>query len=251
MFKSVLAPLLLGATFLGVPSSPTAAAPGATAEQPVKPDHLELSVKEYSNKNLPFAEVIDVSGRNPLVTRVIYDKGYRGRLCFISCNFYDGYTSKWTDYLLSLQPYQTTCFAAAGGCNTTTYPKPDSKIKLIIGKQSFELSMVDTATYSYYLPLDARKALVADGDERVVIQTGWEVLRDYEIGKKTRARLAQVLSLGSDVSIDQFGFAPQEALDAKKSSVEDRLKEIEALFSKEIISKDEYEAMRKKALGLQ
>lgn len=227
------------------------AAPAAMTGQPDEPDHLELSVKEYSNKNLPFGEVIDVSGRNPLITKVVYDKGYRGRLCFISCNFYDGYTSKWTDYLVSLQPYQTTCLAAAGGCNTTTYPSPDGNIKLVIGKQVFELSMVDPATYSYYLPLEARKALAMGEAERVVIQTRWEVLTDYEIGKKTKAALTKVLDLERDVSIDQFGFAPQEGLDAQKPTTEERLREIESLLSKGLISKDEYEAMRKKALGLQ
>lgn len=251
MLKQLLASILLGASVLGMPSSPAVAASPATDGQPAEIDHLELSVKEYSNKNLPLGEVIDVSGRNPLVTKVVYDKGYRGRLCFISCNFYDGYTSKWTDYLLSLQPYQTTCFAAAGGCNTTTYPRPDSKIKLIIGKQLFELSMVDSVTYSYYLPLEARKALAVGGNERVAIQTSWEALKDYEIGKKTKAALAHVLNLGNDVSVDQLGFTPREEPDNKKSSVEDRLKEIGDLFSKGLISKDEYEAMRKKALDIQ
>ena len=234
-----------------MPSSRVAAAPEAEAKQLAELDHIDLSVKEYSNKELPFGVLIDVSGRNPVTTKIVYDKGYRGRLCFISCHFYDGYTSKWTDYLLSLQPYQTTCFAAAGGCNTTSYPKPDRTIQLIVGEKSYDISMADSNTYSYYLPLEARKALASAGNSRVVIKTSWDILKEYEIGGKTRTLLASVLNTDSDVAIDKFGFEPPQDSAEVTPSIEDRLKEIEALFSKGMVSKDEYEAMRKKVLGLE
>ena len=215
-------------------------------------NHHELNIKEYSNKKLPLGEVIRAPGASPLVTKVLYDKGYRGRYCMFSCQFYDGYTSKWTDYFVSIQPYESTCFALAGGCNVSTYPAPDEEIELKIDEKSYQLTMSDADTYSYYLPLEARRVLAASGDSSVSIHTTWDRLRVYELGDKTRNLLNVVLNQKNELEtkMDMKTSSPESKTDARLS-LESQIQEINALLRKGMISKDEYDSMRRNILGLE
>ena len=214
-------------------------------------NHHELNIKQYSNKKLPLQEVIRAPGANPLVTKVLYDKGYRGRYCMFSCQFYDGYTSKWTDYHVSIQPYESTCFALAGGCNVSTYPEPDNEIKLKIDEKSYQLTMSDPDTYSYYLPLEVRRVLAANSDSLVSIHTSWDRLREYELGNKTRSLLNIVLNqeIELESEIDIKPSSSESKTDAMPS-LESQIKEVNVLLQKGMISKDEYDSMRRNILGL-
>lgn len=224
--------------------------PIARAESEVQINHLELNLKEYSNKKLPLGKAISVAGEDPLVTKVLYDQGYKGRICFISCHFYDGYTSKWTDFFVSLQPYESTCMAIAGGCNTTAYPKPDDEIKLVVGDDSFKVRMVDTETYSYYLPLDARQSIASNNRQNISINTSWAPMKVYEIGGKTKALLASLLNLDKELSFDDSEPKSAQEVEVKEPSLEEKIEEINNLLLKGLISKDEYKAMRERVLGL-
>lgn len=221
----------------------------AIAEEDV--NHHELNIKQYSNKKLPLGEVIRAPGASPLVTKVLYDKGYRGRYCMFSCQFYDGYTSKWTDYYVSIQPYESTCFALAGGCNVSTYPAPDEEIELKIDEKVFRLTMSDPGTYSYYLPLEVRKALAAISDSSVSIHTSWDRLRVYELGDETKNLLAAVLNQDNEleIEIDVEPSSPESKTDVKPS-LESQIQEINVLLRKGMISRDEYDSMRRNILGL-
>lgn len=214
-------------------------------------NHHELNIKQYSNKKLPLREVIIAPGASPLVTKVLYDKGYRGRYCMFSCQFYDGYTSKWTDYYVSIQPYQSTCFALAGGCNVSTYPAPDEEIELKIDEKVYQLKMSNPDTYSYYLPLEVRRILAASSDSSVAIHTSWDRLRVYELGDKTKNLLGSVLNQDNEleIEIDVKPSSPESKTDAKPS-LESQIQEINALLRKGMISRDEYDSMRRNILGL-
>ena len=240
------------AALLVLPVHPVSARKPVGDRQKVELNHYELNLKERSNKDLPLGKILAVNAPDPYVTKVLYDKGYRGRLCAFSCHFYEGYVSKWTDYTLSLQPYETTCFALAGGCNTTTYPKPDDVVDLVVGGNSYQLRMFDADTYSYYLPLEARKAIALSGNSGVVINTGWDIMRSYEIGGKTSALLASVVNLSDDIDLGQKSLEANQVDEdsPREPTLEDKIEEINGLLLKGLISKDEYEAMRKKVLGL-
>ena len=176
-------------------------------------NYLDLNIRDYKAKALPFSKVL--SGGQGGIEKVLFDQAYRGRLCFISCHFYDGYTSKWSSYYLELQPYESTCFALAGGCNTITFPKPDSRIKISVGSQEFYVVMTDESRYRYYLPLALRQAT-------------WDKYRNYRVGDDSRKLLVAVLNRNDEIE-------PPRMVDSAIQSVEERLNELMKLREKGLI----------------
>jgi hypothetical protein len=204
-------------------------------------NYAELNIKEFKAKSLPFSEVI--ADPNDASSKVVFDQGYKGRLCFTSCNFYEGYTSKWSSYFLDLQPYESTCFSLAGGCNSITFPIPDEELEVRVGSNSFKVKMSDPTRNSYYLPLELRRAIANSGDESIVINTSWDKLREYKIGQKTRVLLPIVLDQSKEL---QSKIENQQPV----TSIEARLVELAELRKKGLIKSQEYEEMRRKILGL-
>ena len=204
-------------------------------------NYLDLNIRDYKAKALPFSKVLSTGQGG--IEKVLFDQAYRGRLCFISCHFYDGYTSKWSSYYLELQPYESTCFALAGGCNTITFPKPDSRIKISVGSQEFDVVMTDESRYRYYLPLALRQAMVASDGIPVTIKTTWDKYRNYRVGDESRKLLVAVLNRNDEIE-------PPRMVDSAIQSVEERLNELMKLREKGLIDEQEYNRLRQKALGL-
>lgn len=204
-------------------------------------DYVNLNIREYRAKNLPFSEVLSTDKGSG--EKVLFDQGYRGRICLISCHFYDGITSKWGGHYLDLQPYESTCSAIAGGCNTITFPRPDSKIKVTVGDQEFEITMIDETRYRYYLPLALRRIISSNQTAPVTIKTSWDKFRDYKLGNKSRSLLGAVLDAKSEIDIA----APSAT---KAPNIEARLEELKQLKKKGLIDENEYVQLRKKILEL-
>jgi hypothetical protein len=217
-----------------------AANPSVTSGEVV--DYFDLNIRDYKAKALPFSKVL-ASGAAGGNDKVLFDQTYRGRLCFISCHFYDGYTSRWSGYYLDLQPYESTCFALAGGCNTITFPRPDSRMKISVGSQEYELLMVDESRYRYYLPLATRQAISSSETAAVTIKTTWDKYREYRVGDKSRRLLGAVLNRNDEIATPDSGVPA--AL-----SIEERLNELKRLRGKGLIDESEYNRLRQKALGL-
>lgn len=204
-------------------------------------NYSELNIREHKAKSLPLSQVLTINKVKP--ERIVFDQGYRGRICLFSCHFYDGYTSRWSSYSLDLQPYESTCSALAGGCTTTTFPRPDSEIIVLVGGKEYKASMTDEQKYRYYLPLALRQAIVQNESFPITIRTKWDKYRDYKIGNKTRPLLTQVLDSATEVEVEA-------STSARESSTEERINELNKLREKGLISEDEYRKMRQKALGL-
>ena len=205
-------------------------------------DYVDLNIRDFKAKKLPFSRVLPSTAE--IGQKVLFDQAYRGRLCFISCHFYDGYTSKWSQYYLDLQPYESTCFALAGGCNTITFPRPDPRIRVGVGGQEFEVSMIDESRYRYYLPLALRQAIAASETTPVIIKTTWDKYRDYRVGDKSRRLLGAVLNRNEEIEV------PRSSGPSAVTSIEEKLNELKVLRDKGLIDEGEYNRLRQKTLGL-
>ena len=58
--------------------------------------NTDVNIKGIDPKNLLFNTPISTT--NSPLTTVLYDRAVEGDMCFISCNFYNGVTSKWSDF---------------------------------------------------------------------------------------------------------------------------------------------------------
>ena len=98
-----------------------------------------MNIKGIDPKNLLFDTPISTS-KSPLTT-VLYDRAVEGDMCFLSCNFYNGVTSKWSNFFVDLQPFENFCMSLTG-C-ASQYPTPSEEILLKIGSSSYSLKISD------------------------------------------------------------------------------------------------------------
>jgi hypothetical protein len=212
----------------------------STEAKDVRPTTAEssplYSIKSANSKSLPYGKILIFPG--PPETRVLYDRGYKGRLCVTSCHFYDGILSKWSNFFLQLQPYESTCFALAGGCNTTHYPEAPKEIIISVQARDFVVRMTDESRNEYYLPLEIRKEITKNPATDVVVKTKWEKFPAYKIGRKSVLMLAKVLDSKSEIAVSQ-----QDNETGQKTKSE-RLTELKEALDKDLINKDEYNRAR-------
>lgn len=204
-------------------------------------DYAELSVKNLRPaKGFPFDVVLEQSSSK--IDRVLFNREYKGRLCFFSCHFYDGVISKWTNFFVEIQPYENTCFSLAGGCNSTAFADPGKSLNVMIGKDTFSMQMSDPSKNQYYLPLALRKALLVDGGNNVLIETNFPKYPIYRLGEKTRAKLREVLDTSQELVVEpaEGGFRQSKA---------EKLTELEALYESGKISEEEYRQARSKIIS--
>ena len=67
----------------------------------------DISIKGLDPKGLPFNKVIKVD--SDYTNSILYDRAVEGDMCFISCNKYNGVTSKWSNFYVDLQPFENFC----------------------------------------------------------------------------------------------------------------------------------------------
>ena len=206
-------------------------------EEKVKrgPQEADISIKEVDPRNgLVFNKIIPAK-EGSQDSFVYYDKDYRGQGCVTSCDKYDGLVVKWTSFYLQIQPYEKKCLFI---CHTS-FPMPSRSIKVFADKKEFEVELFDDFEYIYYLPMEVRDALKQSSS--FTIQVAGVGLSTYSPSEQAIVDIKEVLNADKELSFDS---------EKPGESIRDRLVEIKGLLEDGFISEDEYESMRKKALGL-
>ena len=63
----------------------------------------EVEITDWKNppKNIPWSTIVTI--KSPFETyKAVWDQDYKGKSCFISCDYYYGYTSRWTGESVSV-----------------------------------------------------------------------------------------------------------------------------------------------------
>lgn len=197
----------------------------------------DVNIKGIDPKNILFDTPIP-SSSSPVST-VLYDRASEGDSCFITCNFYNGVTSKWSDFFVDLQPFENFCMALTG-CSSQ-YPSPSEEVVLNVGKNSFVLKMIDNSSNRYYLPLSSRQAISAvDGE--IMVEIRGVKMPSYKIGAKNRQRLRSLVN--REIELDEF----QEKQGTQ--SLKQKLVEAKELLDADLISEDEYKEMKANILKI-
>ena len=197
---------------------------------------VDTNIKGIDPKYLLFDEII--STQLEPNTKVLYDRQTEGDMCFMTCNFYNGVTSQWSDFFVDLQPFENFCLSTAG-C-ASQYPTPSDLITLTVDDASFDLRMTDLSRNRYYLPLVTRRAL-AQNQGSVVIEIRGVKKPLYRLGKKNLELVKRVVNTSKELS--NFLYRSQ-------SSKKGYLLEIKDLLEDGLIDSGEYNKLRKKSLGL-
>ena len=196
----------------------------------------DVNIKGLDPKRLPFDTLI--KSENEPVTRVLYDRAVEGDMCFISCNFYNGVTSKWSDFFVDLQPFENFCMTLTGCANQ--YPTPSEEILLRVGDASHVLKMSDITQNRYYIPLLVRKD-IASNDGEVSIEIQGVKMPVYKVGPKDRETLRALVDQSRELT---------EYVEAEKPrTIKEKLFEAKDLLDSGLITEPEYQEMREKILG--
>jgi len=87
--KKVVALMAMGLT-VAMPVLASSLAKGQES-----PKTYEVNDWKEPPKGIPWATVVEI--KSPFESyKAVFDQDYKGRSCFISCNFYDGFISRWT-----------------------------------------------------------------------------------------------------------------------------------------------------------
>ena len=195
----------------------------------------DVNIKGIDPKNLLFDTPISTS-KSPLTT-VIYDRAVEGDMCFLSCNFYNGVTSKWSDFFVDLQPFENFCMSLTG-C-ASQYPTPSEEILLKIGRSSYSLKISDITQNRYYIPLLARKDIASNSGE-VTIEIQGVKMPIYKIGPKNREILRKLVNQSQELT---------QYVDAENPrTLKEKLVEAKDLLDSGLITEAEYQEMREKIL---
>ena len=195
----------------------------------------DVNIKGIDPKRLLFDTPISTT--NSPLTTVLYDRAVEGDMCFISCNFYNGVTSKWSDFFVDLQPFENFCMTLTG-C-ASQYPSPSEEILLKIEDSSYTLKMSDLAQNRYYIPLRARKDIASKSGE-ISIEIQGVKMPVYKIGPKNRETLRTLIDNSQELT---------EYVEAEKpKTMKEKLVEIKDLLDSGLINEPEYQEMRERIL---
>lgn len=192
-----LLPSILGAslvsTFTGALWAPVNAQASGGAEPPAavkpetKPLTIELNDWKEPPKSIPWSEIVTI--KSPFETyRAVWDQDYQGRSCFISCNYYDGFISRWTGDQLSVAEFSTFCLG--GGCSKRFRDIPYG-IEIMVDGEKFSLTGSEGL---YVLNAKVRKALEASsGDPKISLRLGGSNSTIYNIGPKSARSIKKLV----------------------------------------------------------
>ena len=195
-----------------------------------------VNIKGLDPKRLTFNKVITVTGEAQ-VTKVLFDRASEGDMCAITCNHYNGVTSKWSDFEVSLQPFENFCMFFTG-CSSQ-WPLPSQTVTLIVGQSRYELKQTQPETLGYYLPLAARKAIARE-ESPLAIEIAGVKMPIYRIGEQNRSLLRSVVNQEDELDTASPVVARSKA---------ERLSELRILLEAKQISKAEYDTARAKILA--
>lgn len=234
-----LAALIVAALFVAPTSAH--AAPRRESNRPASSRAAriteDINIKGKDPKMLAFDVVLPSS--TPPNTKILYDRAVEGDMCFISCNFYNGVTSKWSDYYVSLQPFENFCMSLTGCANQ--YPSPGDSISVSVNDARYRLEISDRTSNSYYLPLELRRAIAASSSPRLEVEIAGVKMPVYKIGAKNAELIATIVNTTDDLKIDR-------STQSSKSK-EERLAELDALYKKGLINDKELKDARLKILA--
>ena len=197
---------------------------------------IDISIKEVDPRNgVKYNQIIPANpdSQNKFV---YYDKDYRGQGCVLSCDKFDGLIVKWSSFYLQIQPYEKECLFI---CHTS-FPMPSKEVKIYADKQGYKVGMIDEFEYIYYVPLEVRQAIKTAST--FSIQVAGVGLSTYSPSDTSLADIKKVIDTNEEL---------EDQLHKTKTSTKERLIEAKELFENGLITKEEYEEIRKQVLGLQ
>lgn len=190
--RSSLLALTLALSFLqsgealasfGLQSSDQPVSSKSASGEPV----IEINDWKEPPKNIPWSKIVTI--KSPFETyRAVWDQDYRGRSCFLSCNFYDGLISRWTGDQVAVAQFSTYCLS--GFCRKTFQNIPYG-IDLSIDGEQFSLSGSDGL---FVLSAKVRKALEASTETpKIAIRIGGNNSVIYNIGNDSAKSIRKLV----------------------------------------------------------
>ena len=148
---------------------------------------IEINDWKAPPKDIPWSKIVTI--KSPFETyRAVWDQDYRGRSCFLSCNFYDGLISRWTGDQVAVAQFSTYCFS--GNCRKTFQNIPYG-IDLSIDSEQFSLSGSDGL---FVLSAKVRKALEASTETpKIAIRIGGNNSVIYNIGNDSAKSIRRLV----------------------------------------------------------
>lgn len=149
---------------------------------------IEVNDWKEPPKDIPWSEIVTI--KSPFETyRAVWDQDYQGRSCFISCDYYDGFISRWTGDQLAVAEFSSHCLM--GGCRKRFRDIPYG-IEMLINGEMFSLSGSEGL---YVLSAKVRKALEAsDGDPKISLRLGGSNSSIYNIGPKSARSIKRLVT---------------------------------------------------------
>jgi len=139
-------------------------------------------------KDIPWSTIVEI--KSPFESyRAVWDQDYKGRSCFISCNYYDGFISKWTSEQVSLARFSSYCTGLTG-CRKNYYEIPYG-VELSVDGVIYSLSGSDGL---FSLGANARKAIESMGaNGKISIRIGGNNQAIYNIGDKSSISISSLM----------------------------------------------------------
>lgn len=164
-------------------SSDSVASPAASSKEVI----IEVSDWKEPPKSIPWSEIVTI--KSPFETyRAVWDQDYRGRSCFISCDYYDGFISRWTGDQLAVAEFSSHCLM--GGCRKRFRDIPYG-IEMMVDGEQFSLTGSEGL---YVLNAKVRKALEAsNGIPKISLRLGGNNSAIYNIGSNSAKSIKRLV----------------------------------------------------------
>ena len=148
-----------------------------------------IEVKDWKNppKKIPWSTIVEV--QSPFETyKAVWDQDYKGIGCLISCNYYEGFISRWTSDQLSLSQFRSDC--GLGRCRKNYYDI-SSGVDISINGETYFLTGQNGL---FVLNAKVRRAILAAGDKaNMSIRVGGSNSTIYNIGDETSSAIAKLI----------------------------------------------------------
>jgi hypothetical protein len=159
-------------------------------------------------KDIPWSTIVEI--KSPFESyRAVWDQDYRGRSCFISCNYYDGFISKWTSEQVSVARFSSYCTSLTG-CRKNYFEIPYG-VELSVDGVIYSLSGSDGL---FSLGANARKAIESMSPSgKISIRIGGNNQAIYNIGEKSASSISALMkeSIEEDRAIRAKGITVMAA----------------------------------------
>ncbi len=164
-------------------NSDSVVSPAASSKEVI----IEVSDWKEPPKSIPWSEIVTI--KSPFETyRAVWDQDYRGRSCFISCDYYDGFISRWTGDQLAVAEFSSHCLM--GGCRKRFRDIPYG-IEMMVDGEQFSLTGSEGL---YVLNAKVRKALEAsNGIPKISLRLGGNNSAIYNIGSNSAKSIKRLV----------------------------------------------------------